>query len=187
MRNQNGGCLSGGYWRCCYYMKSELPRSLILSVNTTLAANGRTQHFLPSVGKPTPPLKEGEELFPNRQSKLSHFPRGSVRRTKGLKIEKREKRKEQRGKILSNNIGVDPKVVCHTERSEVSLFSVFLRSFALLRKTTFRTPSCMSFAHTSLDYLLLTLPKRCDIICNAVTAHSSPLLPRRPPLRSWAC
>ena len=49
-----------------------------------------SQHFLPSVGKPTPPLKEGEELFPNRQPKLSHFPRGSVRRTKGLKIEQRD-------------------------------------------------------------------------------------------------
>lgn len=27
----------------------------------------------------------------------------------------------------------------------------------------------------------------CAIMCNAVTAHSSPLLPRRPPLRSCAC
>ena len=42
-------------------MRSELPRSRILSVNTTLAAKGQAQHFLPSVGKPTPPLNEGEE------------------------------------------------------------------------------------------------------------------------------
>ena len=29
----------------------------------------------------------------------------------------------------------------------------------------------MSFAYTSLDYLLLTLPKCCDIICNAWAVH----------------
>ena len=33
----------------------------------------------------------------------------------------------------SNNIGVDPKVVCHTEHSEVSLFSAFLRSFTFVQ------------------------------------------------------
>ena len=29
------------------------------------------------------------------------------------------------GTNISNNIAVDPKVVCHTEHSEVSLFSAF--------------------------------------------------------------
>ena len=49
---------------------------------------------------------------------------------------------------LSNNIGVDPKVVCHTERSEptvdarrgqsqVSLFSVLLRSFTFVQDDKF--------------------------------------------------
>ena len=34
--------------------------------------------------------------------------------------------------ILGNNICVDQKVVCHTERSEVSLFSALLRSFTFV-------------------------------------------------------
>ena len=39
--------------------------------------------------------------------------------------------------ILSNNIGVDPKIVCHTERSEVSLFSALLRSFTFVQNDKF--------------------------------------------------
>ena len=35
------------------------------------------------------------------------------------------------------NIGVDPKVVCHTEHSEVSLFSAFLRSFTFVQDDKF--------------------------------------------------
>ena len=38
---------------CCWHCRSAVTSFAMLS-----------QHFLPSVGKPTPPLKEGEELFP---------------------------------------------------------------------------------------------------------------------------
>ena len=37
IRIKNGGCLSGGLSRCCYFMKSELPHSLICCVKTTTA------------------------------------------------------------------------------------------------------------------------------------------------------
>lgn len=37
------------------------------------------------------------------------------------------------------------------------------------------------------EFLLEFYLGNCAIMCNAVTAHSSPLLPRRPPLRSCAC
>lgn len=64
------------------------------------------------------------------------------------------------------------------------------RLTSTLTKRPFRIPSGTSFACTTLDYLLCALSMRCylkpAIICRAVTAHSSPLLPRRPPLRSCA-
>lgn len=60
-----------------------------------------------------------------------------------------------------------------------------------LTKLAFRDPHGCDYCHTACDLSLLALSIRCylnpAIICRAVTAHSSPLLPRRPPLRSCAC
>ena len=55
------------------------------------------------------------------------------------------------GIILSNNIGVDPKAVCHTEHSEVSLFSAFSRSFTFVQDDKFT----QKMKHGSTAILLL--------------------------------
>ena len=70
---------------------------IYLYKSSTLAANGRTQHFLPSVGKPTPPLKEGEELFPKPPTKALPLSKGECLKSEGVK--NREQSKETKLRV----------------------------------------------------------------------------------------
>ena len=58
--------------------------------------------------------------------------------------------------ILGNNIAVDPKVVCHTERSEVSLFSALLRSFTFVQDDKFTQKMKHGSTHILLPYFIIT-------------------------------
>lgn len=52
---------------------------------------------------------------------------------------------------------------------------------------TEKTKNTLGKPEGASEILLNFYLGNCAIMCNAVTAHSSPLLPRRPPLRSCAC